>query len=702
MKKKKNIPKLFRKPIHERKLEKKIFRRIHLESEVVFLKKKLKQNEAGSWFIDPADLSAEEAKRLARLAKAIKKNRGLLVGWKTAILVVVAVTVVGFNYFLKDRLFEQAAESTLQSVFGAKVELTGTEFSPLAGRISFQYLSVADRQEPMRNLFELGTSRLSVNTGLLLSRRLVIEEATIGEIQFSTPRETSGALEQTISDAGSAAGSETAEAGEKIAVLSEAKNIGLEVGKESASQLMEKYRSSLTSPSLIEGTSRRYEESRERWEQKSDTMKKQVDELHGDTETILSTDLENLDTVGEIKDYLKTLDRAKNTVQEARDEVRTARQDFESDTAYLEESAEAIEEAIQKDVDFLRKSVGSFGGDALDAVAASARPIIAERLGRIYEYGEKLVRVADRVGAESDKSEKRFADRRREGSIVTFPLRKYPAVLLRHLSVTSGSEGSANFTSFEIRDLTNDQETWGKPTVVSFTTSPSPESIDSRLTVDTRGEEKQVLWGELSLADLSFSHDGGIEALSITDISASSTTSFDLGIRSDLSGTGEGRVELADLRVDFDEERSLAADALREILADVDRTSFDFSFTFEAGTMTGIEVSTDLDKILGERVGDYLRGQAEEAAAQVEEALYKSLGPELAENSELITEINAAGKTILEQEDRTAALEGMIETHRAEAEAKIRAEVDVLTKELKDKTEETIKDLGKDIKIPSF
>lgn len=705
MKKAKKLPKLFRKPIPDRKLNKKFFRRIHLESEAAFLKNKLKKNAAGSWFLDPSDFNADESKRLARLAKAIKKNRGLLVGWKATILLVAAVAVAGFNFFLKDRLFEQAAESALQSVFGAKVELTGAEFSPIAGRISFDHLSVADRQEPMQNLFELGSSRLSVNTGLLLSRRLVIEEAAVGEIRFSTPRESSGALEPK--DSPTAADFEPAKEGKMPGLVTEAKELSLEVGQASADRLIEQYRSSLSSPPLIEGTSRRYEESRERWEQTTDTLEGQVDELRRDTETILDTDLDSLDTAGEIKDYLQTLDRAKSQVRETRSEIRATRRDFESDTAYIEESAKAIDAAIEEDAEFLRESVGSFGGDALDAVAASARPIIAERLGPLYEYGEKIVRIAGRMGSksgdsESGASEKRFADRRRRGSVVSFPLRDYPAFLLRQLTVTTGPEGSEDFTSFEIRDLTNDQDTWGKPTVVGFATTPSPETIDSRLTVDTREEAERLLRGELSLADLPFSYDGNIPGLSITEITASSFTRIDLGIRSDLSGTGEGRIELADLQVGFDEGRSPAAEALREILTDVDRTFFDFSFTFEDGTMTALEVSTDLDSILSDRVGDYLRGQAEEAAAQVEEALYDALGPELAKNSGLISDIRDAGGTILAQEDRTAAIESMIEKRRTEAEAKIQAEVDARTEELKDKAGETIKDLGKDIKIPSF
>lgn len=432
MKKAKKLPKLFRKPIPDRKLNKKIFRRIHLESEAAFLKSKLKQNDAAAWVLDPADFSTEEARRLARLAKAIKKNRGLLVGWKAGILLATAVAAAGFNFFLKDRLFEQAAESTLQSVFGAKVELTGTEFSPIAGLISFEHLSVADRQEPMRNLFELSASRLSLNTGLLLSHRLVIDEAKVGEIRFSSPRDTSGALEASDS------GTENDTPEDETSLLTETKEIGLEVGKASADRLIEEYRSSLSSPGLIEENSQRYEESKERWEQRTETLKTQVDVLRRDTEAVLSTDLGSLDTAAEITDYLKTLDRAKTNIQTSRSEIREARKDFEADFSYIKESTEAVGRAILEDLDFLRESVGSFGGDALEAVAGAARPIIAEKLGGVYEYGEKILRIAGRMSSGSGESEGRFADRRRQGSIVSFPLRDYPSFLLRRLSITAG------------------------------------------------------------------------------------------------------------------------------------------------------------------------------------------------------------------------------------------------------------------------
>jgi hypothetical protein len=213
---------------------------------------------------------------------------------------------------------------------------------------------------------------------------------------------------------------------------------------------------------------------------------------------------------------------------------------------------------------------------------------------------------------------------------------------------------------------------------------------------------EELLRGELTLEDFPFSYDDEIPGLSISTVSASSSTRLDLGLREDLSGTGEGRIELTDLSIGFTEERSRTTEALREILGDVDKTTFDFTFTFEEGTMTSLEVSTDLDKILGKRVGDYLETQAEEAATEAEHALYEALGPELAENSEFAEGINSQGRILLEQENRTATLEGLIEQRRSEGEAKLRAQIDSRTKEIQDKAGETLKDLGKDLKIPSF
>src|SRR6056297_1212156 len=194
MNSKKHLPKLFRKPISPKKFNHRIARRIHVQSELDYLNSKLTQDGQGNYLIDIDKLGKDDLKRLTRLSKAIKRNKGLIVGWKAAFLVVILAGTLGFNYFLKNKFIKTGVESYLQGIFRAQVELESPDLSLLAGTLSFEHLSIADADQPMKNLVEIGRSTLSIDVGRLLSKKLIINEAPSREIQFETSRSTSGEL----------------------------------------------------------------------------------------------------------------------------------------------------------------------------------------------------------------------------------------------------------------------------------------------------------------------------------------------------------------------------------------------------------------------------------------------------------------------------------------------------------------------------
>jgi uncharacterized protein (TIGR03545 family) len=81
-----------------------------------------------------------------------------------------------------------------QSAAGAKVEIARLSTSLLKGRLEIEGLAVADRSEPMRNLFELGKAAFEVSPSAGLRAKVVIPDAGLTGIRFGTERKTSGKL----------------------------------------------------------------------------------------------------------------------------------------------------------------------------------------------------------------------------------------------------------------------------------------------------------------------------------------------------------------------------------------------------------------------------------------------------------------------------------------------------------------------------
>ena len=187
------VPKLFKAELSEKRFRKKVIRRVYIESERNFLLG-LYSKGADGLYHRPEELDTEDTKRLQQLARSIKKNRGVLRTGKVSLLVIVVAVILVFNFVFKNRLLEQALERGLEGVFSARAEVDDLDFRILSGRIFFAHLSVADREQPFRNLFELGATEVDLNTAELLKAKVVVTNLESLEIGWNTPRQTSGAV----------------------------------------------------------------------------------------------------------------------------------------------------------------------------------------------------------------------------------------------------------------------------------------------------------------------------------------------------------------------------------------------------------------------------------------------------------------------------------------------------------------------------
>lgn len=713
MNNKKHIPKLFRKPISPKKFTKQIARRIHVQSELDFLNSKLTQDDHGNYLLDTKELTKDDLKRLKCLSKAVKKNRGLLVGWKAAILLVFLIGTLGFNFFLKNRLIKAGVETYLQGVFRAQVELKSPNLALIGGTLSFEHLSIADTDHPMQNLIEIGRSTISIDIGRLLSKKLIINEASSREIQFETPRSTSGAL--PASELGNAEDGQldTADgggpSGTAAGALEQAESLGIEIGRDSAEILIQSYQDSLQSPDLVEGINARYRESRQKWEERVETVQRQVGSVETRTEQVLATDVTSIDSIKKAEEYLSNLRSLKGTAESAGETAETTYSAFQDEARSLKENRSSIEEAIERDIDFLESAVGSFTTDSLQVVADTAKPIIRTRFDTLFEYSERIGRTFSHMKSMSTQKQSKFADRSRRGTIVRFPKRDYPAFLLKNFELSSGTTVSGDVQSLKIRDLTGDQDTWGEPTSVEVSSDTVGGGMNTQLIIDAREQVESLLAADITLNRVPISLSEGLDSLSITSVAADSRNRIELSVQPDLSGRGNAVIKLSSLDFNFSEDAHVIGEALRNILSGIETTEFEVEFVFSDGQINSLQVTSELDQILSQRVANYAEEQARVAAAKMEGAMYDYLEEELATNSMLSEEISQEGRRIAEEIKTAENLEQLIEaeqeqmkTRQNKIEQRLRDDVDEQADTLKDEAGEAVKELGEDLNIPSF
>jgi len=111
--------------------------------------------------------------------------------WKFFIPFVVVVGVVTlFNILFLDVIIKKVLISAGESVFGAKVEVRylRTGFSDLS--VTIKDLSIADKDDVWKNLFETEKIRFALKPLPLLSAKFNIDEVSIEGMRFGTQRKT--------------------------------------------------------------------------------------------------------------------------------------------------------------------------------------------------------------------------------------------------------------------------------------------------------------------------------------------------------------------------------------------------------------------------------------------------------------------------------------------------------------------------------
>lgn len=105
-------------------------------------------------------------------------------------LVVLALLI----YFFLDPVIRWTLIKAGQAAFGARVNIEAVKTQLRKGRLSIRGLQVADKSEPMKNLFQWSEAVFDFRSLPLLEKKVVIDEASLSGLRFGSARKTSGEL----------------------------------------------------------------------------------------------------------------------------------------------------------------------------------------------------------------------------------------------------------------------------------------------------------------------------------------------------------------------------------------------------------------------------------------------------------------------------------------------------------------------------
>jgi uncharacterized protein (TIGR03545 family) len=479
----------------------------------------------------------------------------------------------------------------------------------------------------------------------------------------------------------------------------------MEIGSAGVKALLSRYREQLAAPELLEETEQRYLTIRDEWQRRSAEMSSTSESLYAEAQSLAETAPDSFSDPARALAYLERVRQLEGEIESARAELREAYRSYRQQRSFVEDRSAAITEAIEDDLRVLQEAAGNFSADAGRAISRSAAPILRERIGPAWDYAERALAVLERLQGEGEGRTRRYRDARRQGTTVTFPVRRTPRFLLRHFQLSGGAAGSgeagepaphggSDLHSLTLRNLTGNQELSGRPTTLSLQSRDGFRRFSAELRFDLRPEATQRMSARGAATGISVELQEGLEALAVDTLEAQTHTAFEIDIAPDGAGRGELDIRLEELQSSFTADDSLLAEASRSLLDGLDQARFKAALEFTATELSGIEVSSDLDERLAKRLETRL---AEEAAAlekQLETAFFGELAEARQRSSALREEIEAQGRQLQEHlqtaeraEQLTARQAERIEERIAElrggAEKRIREEAEKKLEELK-------------------
>jgi uncharacterized protein (TIGR03545 family) len=685
------VPKLFKAELSDKRFRKKVIRRVYIESERNFLLR-LYTKGADGRYRRPEELNTEDTKRLQQLARSIKKNRGVLRTGKVSLLVIVIAVILVFNFVFKNRLLELALERGLEAVFSARAEVDDLDFRILSGRISFAHLSVADREQPFRNLFELGATEVDLNTVELLKAKVVVTNLESLEIGWNTPRQTSGA----VAEGGRGEKEVSGDRGQR-------RGLPLNLGNLDVEALVESQMEKLSSPAQITALNTRLRTLQQQWQLTVDKSRADVADLSGRIDSVRSIDVRSLDTVPELQQAVADIREAATALDQVKNDVEAVNTQINADREGIEAARSAFKQAVDADVAYLASLTDLSSGELRNLVSDLVAGYLEQNLGRYYGYAQRIKGYADKLitGGKGKPPDKQRVGRMEGGENIPFAAVVYPRFLLENAGVSVTGMGASETIEGSVQNVSSDPDLVGQPVTFAFSRTKGERQLSVDGVFDRRSNRKNDLILGVRVANHSVELSEDLENLGLRSLSAFYRfhTDFTLSRQAD-SADGSGVLDLYDLSVKPTSEQELLGRILYETLNSITAVAVEFDYTFSGGGVSKVAARSSIDEQLSRALKDRVAGIAKQHESRLREEVSARIEAQLEENETLYGVFSELEQTAGGNLADVNAYEAVLAQKRGEVEKRISDSQKQATDAVKSELEKQLDQIKDKVPLP--
>ena len=422
--------------------------------------------EKDGFFYLKDSLEKADKKKLKELYKAIKANRKGPINF-IPILIVGGIIAAGVFFFtvIANPLLGNALEKGLESIFEAKSNVRGFRFSLIKFEISVRGITVANADEPMKNLFQMQRTVIKLKPQAVLRGKIYIEEIRADEIRFGTDRTVSGALPGYVRRQ------------DRVKPEQPPGPPLIDLANFDAMALLNQEFDKLTTPKLYDTAITAYNETSEKWQNQVESGKEKVEELRTASAPIMnisasSFSVSSPEDIQKIRDTINDIDTMIKSVQSAADEASKIVSGIESDINMVRQLEQNARNAINDDINHLKSYIDLGSGAAFEAIEPFIMDTLSDAAQQYVTYGVIALDALEKINAlsaqlpKSDKP-KKVPKVPFKGRDVVYPTKAYPAFYLGVLA--------SDFTidtwnwSFDLQGVSSDPDLYpGKPVTLDF------------------------------------------------------------------------------------------------------------------------------------------------------------------------------------------------------------------------------------------
>ncbi len=648
---------IYRKPIAEKAFKKHYIGGLEQEKDRAFLSSSFEMLD-GRYTLKTG-LDRPTLMRLNVLAKAIKGNRGFLKTGPAVLALLLTAAVAVFVLFFMNPVLERSVERGLETAFGGRADVARFRLSLARLSVSMAAVSVADRDEPMRNLFETGRIELSLNPSALFRGRVYIEEASAASIALGTPRKTSGALEGAEAAPQAQAKPSAGPSLTSVSSLVDLENFD-------AGALLEREKDKLRAAAAYAEAEAAYGAAADRWESRVSDSKKAVAELGALSKSVVSLKAKDFRTVEDAQAALENARKVADVAATTARDAASVAGELKAEAAAAADLARRARTALADDLDYLKSLVNPKSGVARGILEPVVWAILDDKVDRYVYYGRRGLEAAEKLKATAAASEMKDAKRKvaaaSRGRDVVFPSTDYPRFRLGLLA-SNFAAGDQNW-KVELREVSSEPDLVPSPTTLRLEMARGGIGADADIVADLRSGSAEAFSVNLQGTRLPLDLGNALSVIGLGGFTGRAAAKVDL--RGRKSGDVAASAEVAVAEAAAAAPSGAFGKSMADAQASVDAVELDIDYSKKEGEDADFSVESNLDSLVAKAAADLAKAYAGKATAAVEQALREYVEAEL------------AGKLSSERIDSLVALaEG-----DASAAASLKKEVDAKKAEL--------------------